>query len=499
MKSLSARIIHGITWNSAATLSNALLQIIYTAIMARLLDPSDFGLLAMALVVMKFGDFFARMGMAHAIVQKEELTNNDVRSAFTSSAIMGAMLSVLMYSFAPLFKYAFKTADVIPIIEVLSINFFLKGLSITALGLLGRRLEFKKLALMEISTYVICNISIGIYFGYHGYGVYSLVYAGIAQQIVLLTLSMFFARPDIRPFINWATYKPLLSYGSRISVISFLEYIASSIDTFLIARFFGSNDLGLYNRARNIVYLPTYNLTVTVSRVMFPAFSLIQRDTKKLSNAYLSAITLMSAVLFPICFGMFAASKELVLVLLGDKWYDAIPLLAILSLSAPLKLTSHFGGVLCDATANLNIKLVFQIGYVLFLLSLFYVFRNNGILIFPIIILIAEFLRNVTYSILAKNILKISLIEILKSYIPGVVIGLLTGVFVYSIGLLFKIIEIPLLIQLIIKAIIGFAALITFGLVMPFGKLRIVLIERLKSYDNLNVKKFFNKLKWYDF
>ena len=467
--------------------------------MARLLDPSDFGLLAMALVIMKFGDFFARMGMAHAIVQKKDLTNNDIRSAFTSSAIMGAMLSVLMFTSAPLFQYVFKTTDVIPIIEVLSINFFLKGLSITALGLLGRRLEFKTLALMEISTYIICNISIGIYFGYHGYGVYSLVFAGIAQQIVMLVLSMYFARPDIRPFINWATYKPLLSYGSRISIISFLEYIASSIDTFLIARFFGSNDLGLYNRARNIVFLPTYNLTVTVSRVIFPAFSLIQSDTKKLSNAYLSAITLMSAVLFPICFGMFAASEELVLVLLGDKWFEAIPLLAILSLSAPLKLTSHFGGILFDATAKLNVKLVFQVGYVIFLLILFYLLRNYGILVFPIIILVAEFLRNVTYSVLAKNILKISLFDIFKSYIPGIVIGLIAGFFIYSTGILFALVDIPLLIQLLLKVLVGIAVLVIFGILVPFGKLKKVMIERLKSYNNQTVQKVFKKFKWYNF
>ena len=145
MKNLTAKTIHGVSWNLVATVSNTILQIGYTAIMARLLSPSDFGLMAMAMVVIKFGDYFSKMGMAQTLVQKPDLSNDDIRSVFTTSIMMGLIFSALMFVFAPMFQYVFESEEVVPVIKVLSINFLLKGLSITALGLLGKELEFKKL------------------------------------------------------------------------------------------------------------------------------------------------------------------------------------------------------------------------------------------------------------------------------------------------------------------------------------------------------------------
>jgi O-antigen/teichoic acid export membrane protein len=313
LKNLTAKTIHGVSWNLIATVVSTVLQIGYTAVMARLLTPSDFGLMAMAMVVIKFGDYFSKMGMAQALVQKPDLNNDDIRSVFTTSVIMGLIFTAIMYFFAPLFKYLFESEQVVPVIEVLSINFMLKGLSITSLGLLGKELKFKKLAIINMTTFLVCNIGIGVYLAYDGFGVFSLVYAGISQQIIMLLISYVWTRHDIRPLVSWKVYKPLLSFGGRISIISIFEYIGSSLDTFFIAKFHGALNVGLYNKARMLVYLPTYKLTTSVSRVIYPAFSKLQNNKEKLGKAYLSTTTLMSAVLFPICFGVFSASREIVI------------------------------------------------------------------------------------------------------------------------------------------------------------------------------------------
>jgi len=492
---LTTKTVQGISWNLFATISNTVLQLVYTAVMARLLSPSDFGIMAMAMVVIKFGDYFSRMGMSQALVQKPDLNNNDIRSVFSSSVIMGMFMALLMVLLAPLFQYLFNTDEIVPLIRLLSLIFLLKGLSITSLGLLGKNLDFKKLSLIDILSFVVCNMGIGIHLAYNDFGVYSLIYAVLSQQLLMFIVSYTLVRHDIRPLFVWKVYKPLLSFGGRTSIISFLEYIGSSIDTFLIARFFGSVKLGLYNKARMLVYLPTYKLTASVSKVIFPAFSKIQNDKNKLGKAYLSAITLISALLFPICFGIFSASEEIVMVVLGNQWTDTIPLLAVLSFAIPFKLLSHFGGILCDATAHLNIKLVFQSLYLLFLSTIFYFFKDYGVIVFPVIVLIAEFLRNVSYMFIVEKITGINIKDIILAYIPGIIIGVIVGLAIYSVTVLLSPIKIPLFIKLTIQILTGGIFLLIFGLIYPHRKLKAIIQERFTNISSIHKVLF--RLKWY--
>jgi O-antigen/teichoic acid export membrane protein len=495
LKSLSARTIHGVSWNLIATASSTVMQIGYTAIMARLLSPSDFGLMAMAMVIVKFGDHFSKMGMAQTLVQKPDLSNDDIRSVFTSSVAMGIIFTAMMYFSAPLFMHVFDNENVVPVIKVLSINFLLKGLSITSTGLLGKELEFKKIAIINIITFTVCNMGIGVYLAYRDYGVYSLVYAGIVQQFLMLVISFGYTRHDIKPLFNWKVYKPLLSFGSRISVISILEYIGANLDTFLIAKFYGALNVGLYNKARMLVYLPAYKLTTSVSGVMFPAFSKLQNNKKKLGKAYLSSTTLMSALLFPICFGVFSASNEIVLVVLGAQWVEAIPILQMLAFAVPFLMITQFGGMLCEATAKLKSKLILQTSYVAFLSIAFYLFRNSGFLIFPVIIFIGIFIRNFGYIVAVSRITNLSVKEIVLSYWPGVSVGTIVGATIYLVTYLASFINIPDLATLIIQIMTGGIVLCIFILMYPHKKLKYLIVERFSTIDKVNV--VLKRFKWY--
>ncbi len=456
--------------------------------MARLLDPSAFGLLAMAAITLNFGNQFSKMGMAQVIVQKKNLRPVDIRSVFTTSTMLGLLFFLGFYFTAPFFNHLYNTEEIVPLIQLMSVTFIIRGLSVTSLSMLGKNLEFKKLAIFDVTSYVLCNMGIGITLALNGYGVYSLIIAGISQQLFFLFLAYFNVRHNIIPFYNWKVYKPLLSYGGKVSAIGLLEFIAQQIDTFLIARFFGATQTGLYSKARIIVMLPTYNLTVSLSKVIFPALSHLQDNIGKLRKAYTSSITIVAAFLFPICFGIFAASEEIVLVLLGDKWVESIPLLAILSFAAPFNLLSHFGGILCDATANLNKKFVFQVFHLILIGTLFYLFKGYGLIAFPIIILIGEIFRNILYIFITKNIINVSIIYILKTYTSGLIIGALVYLGIYGITTMLDILNASLIIKFTFQFLIGLILLITFGFIRPIGPLKKVLIERSKDFPAINFK-----------
>ena len=151
--------------------------------MARILDPTAFGLLAMAAITLKFGNQFSKMGMAQALIQKQDLNSSDIRSSFTFSTLLGLFFSLILFLVAPLFEYIFKTNEVVPLIQLMSVSYLIKGLSVTSLSLLGKKLEFKKLALIDIASYLTCNMGIGIGLAMYGFGVYSLIWASIFQQI----------------------------------------------------------------------------------------------------------------------------------------------------------------------------------------------------------------------------------------------------------------------------------------------------------------------------
>ena len=211
---LFTKTLRGVKWSYVTTISNASMQIGYTAIMARLVDPYSFGLVAMSGAVMKLGSYFAQLGMGPAIVQKETIDTNDIRVTFTTSFFLGLIFSLLMWLLAPLALHIFQNDDVIPVLRMMGITFILGGFSSTSINLLRRDLNFKTLSKIEISSYVIGYIIVGISLGYLGYGVWGLVFASISQSVSLAILAYLAKRHNVLFLFKWNKYRSLLSNTS---------------------------------------------------------------------------------------------------------------------------------------------------------------------------------------------------------------------------------------------------------------------------------------------
>jgi O-antigen/teichoic acid export membrane protein len=476
---LTAQTLHGLKWSYASTITRAALQIGFTAIMARLLEPAAFGLVAMAGVVLRFGTYFAQMGVGSALIQKKDVTDQDIRAAFTSSVFLSILFCVIIWFSAPLAVYIFDSPKVVPIIRVMAFSFIITGLTTTALSLLRRNLRFRSLAIAEILSYVLGYGGIGIVLADNGFGVWSLVMAALSQSAFMAVFSYAFSRHKLSFIFRWKYYKPLYSFGSRISVISFFEFLGSNLDTLMIGRFVGAAPLGIYNRAFMLVNLPAQHLTSSFSRVLFPSFSRVQKEKTRLKKAYLTTIMLFSAILLPTCFGMAAASREIVLLVLGENWAAAIPVLQILAIAAPLNLLSHFGGIVCEATATLNVKLLMQIVYVCLLAILFYLIRELGIREFAMAIVFAEFIRFAGYLFIVKKICNIRAMEYVHVYLPSIVSSFIIGISIYIVAALFRGFNTPLILLFTAEVFVGAGLLIIIFLYGPQQGLRKELSERL--------------------
>ena len=478
-ETLTSKTLHGIKWSYLSSVINTVLQIGFTAIMARLLEPPVFGLVAMAGVVLRFGSYFSQMGVGRALIQKKEISKEDIRAAFTSSLTLGSAFFGLAWISAPLATYIFKNAEVIPIIRIMALSFVLSGVSATALSLLRRDLEFRSLAIIGIVSYVIGHGGVGVTLAYSGFGVWSLVIGALSQSTILAVLSYLFSRHTLAFIYRWKYYKQLYSFGSRVSFISFWEFLGSNLDTFAIGHFLGAAPLGIYNRAFMLVNLPMQNLVTSFSNVLFPSFSRIQTEIQRLKKAYLSSIMLASALLIPTCIGIAAASREIVLLVLGEKWIAAIPALQILAIATPFNLLAHFGGIVCEATATLNIKIFIQIAHVILLGILFYVMSSFGIIGFAIAVVVGEFARHTAYIFVVKRMLKIKIREMATVYIPALVSGLIIGVSIYLAASFMRQAEWPVLLVFAVELIIGLTLLLSLLLFGPQHAVREEIQERL--------------------
>ena len=247
---LTSQTLHGIKWTYLAAIINAMFQILLSAIMARLLEPKIFGLVALAGVVVNFGNKFAQMGIGPALIQKKDISEENIRAAFTFSCILGLLFFVLTWIFSPFTIYLFNNQEVISVIKVMAFTFILNGFTITSTSLLKRNLRFQILSIIKLSSYILGYWSCGIGLAYTGFGVWSLVIANMIQLITIMLCSYFFTRHSCCFIYQWKYFKEVYSFGWRISIIRFLEFSTENIDTILIGKFSSANLLGIYNRLK---------------------------------------------------------------------------------------------------------------------------------------------------------------------------------------------------------------------------------------------------------
>ena len=480
---LGVAALRGIKWTTAAAVVTAVLQIGYTAVMARLLDPAAFGLVALAGVVLRFGGYFAEMGLGHALVQRPKLTKNDLRATFTGSLLLGVVVAGLFWVLAPLATLILKNPAVVPLVRALALGFVVAALGLTATSVLRREMRFEELAKIEVMGYVLAYGGVGLGFAWAGAGVWSLVAASLAQQFLISLGTYVAVRHPVRLLFGWQHYAELVGYGSRVSLISFLEFINGNLDTLLIGRLLGPVALGLYNRAFMLLYLPMYFLANSVAKVAFPAFSQVQHDVPRLRGLYLRSSTLVATLVLPLCAGVAVAAPEMVRVLLGPKWDASIPVLRALCVAIPLSLTTMFAGIVADARANLHRKVVLNIEFIMLLVSLFWLLRGYGILGVAVAIGIGEVMRTLLYMRITHKDLAVSYLSLFAIYLPGLRNAATVGVGIMLVSAGLRDLGWPLLVVFGLQMLVG--ALVLSGLLLrwPLPELRPVLLQTLRWLD----------------
>jgi lipopolysaccharide exporter len=355
---LTRQTVTGLQWSYLGAAVGAVLQFGMTAVMARLLTPTAFGLVALAGLFLRFVNYFAKAGITQALIQKAALTSSDIRAAFSLSTTLAGIFSGIVLIAAPLAGTIAQDPAVVPVLRWLALGLVVQGLGAPSTALLRRNLRFRTLAILDVTSYVVGYVGVGLTMALSGAGVYALVGAMVTQAAVNAAGAYVHIRHPIRPTRAKDSYRAILSFGSRISVVGFLEFLQSNLDTLAVGRWAGSSHLGLYNRGKLLAELPSYQLTSGLSQVLFPSFSAIQLERARVQRAYLSALGAAAAIVLPLNAGMAVAAAEIVVVVLGPQWLGTIDVLPWLLLASSIALLGHFAGVVVEARAALNGKIL---------------------------------------------------------------------------------------------------------------------------------------------
>ena len=360
-----AQLRRGVTWTYISIAIGVVIQLGVTAVTARLLDPAAFGLVAMANVLMRFGGYFAQMGVGRALIQRPEIGDDEVRAAFTSSTILGLIVGAVVILAAPLAAAFFKSEDVVPVTRWLALTFLASGLGATAQALLRRNLRFRASGFVEVAAYALGYGVPTLGLAFAGFGVWSLVAGAIGQSIVASGLAYLLTRHPVRPTFKFAAHRLLLGFGTKVSIISLLEFVGSTLDSAVIGRFGSAAQLGVYNRAFMLASLPTYHAHSGIAKVLFPVLAGGQADRAEFRAALRKITTIAIKILLPVGVGMSLAAPELVSLILGPKWTAATPLLAVLAVASTVNLLATFPGIALESIGALRGKAIAQAIYVI--------------------------------------------------------------------------------------------------------------------------------------
>ncbi|NJO02499.1 MAG: lipopolysaccharide biosynthesis protein [Bacteroidia bacterium] len=428
---LSRKVFSGLKWTTSSTVVNVLMQTAYTSIIARLLPPAAFGLVALAMVLLRFGTYLADMGLSQAVIQKKNLSKFEIRASFTATFLLGVLCFLLIYWLAPLIAYLYDSKGLSDIMRVMALSFVFTGAYSTSRSLLRREMNFKALSYVAIFSYGIAYLIIGIGLAWMGFGIWSLVYAAVGQSAISAVMCLYFAPHSMLFTFRWEYYRHLFNYGTKRSANSVLEFIGLELDTLILGKIASSTVLGYYNRAIFLIRLPMGYLTQSVSTVLFPALSSIQTEVYRLQKAFLTSISYTTFFIYSVCVGVSISAEQIVWVLLGDQWLEAIPALRILAISALFNVSVQFSGIFIDATARLKQKFIVQLAILAILATLLYLLSPLGLVGFAWAVLISQLVKNIAFIFILRPVLKFSWASVLGVYWQGVYSVGITGSIIY--------------------------------------------------------------------
>jgi O-antigen/teichoic acid export membrane protein len=351
--SLTQVTAHGFAWLFTGSVGQAVLQVVYIAVLARLLSPAEYGAAAAASLVVSLSALVSEVGVGPALVQRRGLRDDEVSAAFWFSVLVSSALAATLFVLAPVLNPLVSLPPESSLLRLMCVTLVLGGVAVVPIGLLQRRMQFRTLATLDFLTYTCGSLGVSVVLAVQGMGAAAVVWGQVANGALTAVVYTVLARPSVRPAragAAWRSLRPLLGFGSGYSLSQLGNWLARNGDNVVVANVLGPAALGVYSRAYKLLAQPANLVGSAVDKVLFPAMAKIRDDGERLRNAYVRATSLVALVMIPSSVLLFVLAPELVHLLLGDAWSAVVLPLQVFALVLFPRTAYKISGSLTRAT-----------------------------------------------------------------------------------------------------------------------------------------------------
>jgi PST family polysaccharide transporter len=363
LKNLTKGALTGATWIFVANVSTLALRVMFLAVLARLLSPADFGLAAVATSFSAFANLFSDAGVSNTLVQRKELTESHVSTAFAYSLTLGIAFMLLTIGTSGLAEAFFKMPGLSPVLSVMGISFALQALCVVPRALLQREMKFRTLAIADFTAF---NLGYGLtacVLASLNFGVWALVIALTTHSALSALFYFAYAPHKLSLRFHRHAFKDLIGTSSGFSLAAVANLIALQADNLIVGQVLGARYLGYYSRAYQLMTIPASALGQVTSHVVFPMLARIQEDRIRLQRAFLRGTAISSLAGLPASVLVPLYSPEIVHILFGPKWLPITSILGILGVGTYFRLGYKVPGAVLQASGHVGTNALIQCVY----------------------------------------------------------------------------------------------------------------------------------------
>jgi O-antigen/teichoic acid export membrane protein len=328
---LKSQVTSGALWNGVGRVVQQIIQFGLSVLLARLLSPGDYGLMAMVMVFTSFAGMLADAGFNTALVQRKDINPVHGHTVFWITLLIGVLLLAGTFALAPFIADFYQTPALTNIFRVISINFVIGTFGNVPSAILQREMRFREIAKIETIALLLSG-ALAIGMALRGAGVWSLVAQPLLAAIVTALLRCRACRWFPKMVFCPKALKEIWGFSGHMFGFLFINYWSRNADNLIIGKFFGSVAVGLYSRAYGLMLLPITQINGVINQIMLPALCGIQDDKPRVARIYLRMVGLISLLSCPMMLGLFVVADSFVLTVYGEKWRGMVPVLQVLSL-----------------------------------------------------------------------------------------------------------------------------------------------------------------------
>ncbi|SFO86881.1 MOP flippase family protein [Hydrogenimonas thermophila] len=436
--SLKRKTISGLKWTSLSSIFTAGISFLQLIILARILGPEVYGIMAILMVIIGFANLFVDLGISRIIIHKQDnITQNELHSMYWMNVFLALFMYLVIYLLSPFIAHFYANIQNLEIyIRLIAVTFIFSSFAMQYVVLFQKEMEFKVIEVANMIK-VLANFLIALFLALNDFGVLALIYSTILSSLLYSIIIVFKGMKyhKIKFYFNFSEIKDAMKFGLYFSGSKIIGSITGSLDVILIGKFFSQEVLGVYNIGKKLIFQILSIMMPIIQKIIYPLLGKLQQNRDKLKIIYIKVISIISFIVIPVYFLFFILADDIVFIFLGSDWINASNIIKGFVIYAIFVAIGTPIGSLLTATGKVKIGFYWNIYSLIVSFLVVYLSVNSGNINYvPIgysVLVVLNLIVN--YLFVIKKVIDTTFFEYYKNIFLNIFIGLIVSSFVYLI------------------------------------------------------------------